>query len=247
MAPGAERILVWGAGGHGRVVADVVRAAGGTVAGFVDRDAARVGRPTAPGAPLVLLSEAELLRVLADGHPDGRGWDALALGIGDNRARLRAFAAAAGAPWPVLAHPSAVLSPSARLEAGTVVMPLAVLNADARVGRAAIVNTGAVVEHDCVVGDGAHLSPRCVLAGGARVGEGAWVGAGATVLPGVSVGPWAVVGAGAVVVRDVPGGTVVAGVPARPLVGASEDAPVRHNDPLDAHDFPRGSGPGSHR
>lgn len=239
MVPGAERVLVWGAGGHGRVVADVVRAAGGTVSGFVDRDAARVGRPAAPGAPPVLLSEADLLRLLADGQADG-AWDALALGIGDNRARLRAFAAAAGGPWPVVAHPSAVLSPSAGLQAGTVVMPLAALNADARVGRAVIVNTGAVVEHDCVVGDGAHLSPRCVLAGGARVGEGAWVGAGATVLPGVSVGPWAVVGAGAVVVRDVPGGTVVAGVPARPLLRASEDAPVRHNDPVDAHDLRRG-------
>lgn len=226
MATGAERrFLVWGAGGHGRVVADVVRATGGTVVGFVDGDPAKAGRPPVPGAPPVLLAEAELLRVLGGGQGAAGGWDALAPGIGDNRARLRAFGLAAGAAWPALVHPSAVLSPSASIGAGTVVMPRAVLNADARVGRAAIVNTGAIVEHDCVVGDGAHLSPGCVLAGGARVGEGAWVGAGAIVLPGVAVGPWAVVGAGAVVVRDVPGGTVVAGVPARPLSRGSEDAP----------------------
>lgn len=226
MATGAERrFLVWGAGGHGRVVADVVRAAGGTVLGFVDADPARVGRPPVPGAPPVLLAQADLLRVLERGQGMDARWDALAPGIGDNRARLRAFGRAAGAAWPALAHPSAVLSPSARVGEGTVVMPRAVLNADARVGRAAIVNTGAIVEHDCVVGDGAHLSPGCVLAGGARVGEGAWVGAGATVLPGIAIGPWAVVGAGAVVVRDVPGGTVVAGVPARPLSRGSEDAP----------------------
>lgn len=217
MARAPERFLVWGAGGHGRVVADVVRAAGGIVAGFADRDPSRVGHPAAPDAPLVLVGEEELLRVLAKTRGDGRAWDALALGIGDNRARLRAFGVAAEAAWPVLAHPSAVLSPSARVGAGTTVMPRAVLNAGARLGRAAVVNTGAIVEHDCEVGDGAHLSPGCVLAGAARVGEGAWVGAGATVLPGIAVGPWAVVGAGAVVVRDVPGGTVVAGVPARPL------------------------------
>jgi acetyltransferase EpsM len=193
------------------------------VAGFVDRDAARVGHPAAPGAPPVLLAEAELLRVLAEGGP--REWDALALGIGDNRARLDAFRRVPGDLWRVLAHPSAVLSPSAGVGAGTVVMPLAVLNANARVGSAVIVNTGAVVEHDCRVGNGAHLSPRCVLAGGARVGEGAWVGAGATVLPGICVGAWAMVGAGAVVVRDVPEGTVVVGVPARPRPRAGEDAP----------------------
>ncbi len=227
MAADAElRVLVWGAGGHGRVVADVVRAAGGTVVGFVDGDPGKVGRPPVPGAPPVLLAEADLLRVLGDGRAGDGGWNALAPGIGDNRARLRAFGLAQGAAWPALVHPSAVVSPSARTGEGTVVMPRAVLNADARVGRAAIVNTGAIVEHDCRVGDGAHLSPGCVLAGGARVGEGAWVGAGATVLPGVSVGPWAVVGAGAVVVRDVPGGTVVAGVPARPLFRGSEDAPT---------------------
>jgi sugar O-acyltransferase (sialic acid O-acetyltransferase NeuD family) len=226
VATGAERrFLVWGAGGHGRVVADVVRAAGGTVVGFVDADAAKVGHPPLPGAPVVLMAEAELLRVLGRGQGADGGWDALAPGIGDNRGRLRAFGLAAGAAWPSLIHPSAILSPSARVGEGTVVMPRAVLNADARVGRAAIVNTGAIVEHDCVVDDGAHLSPGCVLAGGARVGEGAWVGAGATVLPGVVVGPWAVVGAGAVVVRDVPGGTIVVGIPARPLSRGSEDAP----------------------
>jgi sugar O-acyltransferase (sialic acid O-acetyltransferase NeuD family) len=211
-----ERFLVWGAGGHGRVVADVVRAAGGTVSGFVDRDASRVGHPAAPGAPPVLLAEDDLPRALAMTAAE-RGWEALALGIGDNRARLRAFERAAGAAWPALAHPSSVRSPSAATGEGTVVMPLAVLNADARVGRAAIVNTGALVEHDCEVGDGAHLSPGCVLAGGARVDEGAWVGAGAVVLPGVRVGAWAVVGAGAVVARDVLPKTVVAGVPARLL------------------------------
>ncbi|HEX6911942.1 MAG TPA: hypothetical protein VF142_16175, partial [Longimicrobium sp.] len=110
MATGAERrFLVWGAGGHGRVVADVVRAAGGTVLGFVDADPARVGRPPVPGAPPVLLAQADLLRVLERGQGMDARWDALAPGIGDNRARLRAFGRAAGAAWPSLAHPSAVL------------------------------------------------------------------------------------------------------------------------------------------
>ena len=205
----AERFLVWGAGGHARVVADVVRAGGGVVVGFVDRDPGRVGSPVDPSGRVVA-SEAGLLA----GDAAGAEW--LALGIGDNRLR-QACLRRAPLELPARVHPSAWVSPSARIGAGTVVMPMAVVNACAVLGGAVIVNTAAVVEHDCELADAVHLSPGAVLTGGVRVGERSWIGAGATVLPHVRIGADAMVGAGAVVLRDVPDGATVVGNPARAL------------------------------
>lgn len=214
MVPPRSRVLVWGAGGHGRVVADLVRACGHVLAGFVDADRSKVGREV-KGGGRVVLDELDLLTRLGEGPLDGV--DAVALAIGDNRVRLDRLLRLGSTSAVHLVHPSAVVSPSADVGRGSVVFPLAVLNAGARAGEAVIVNTAAVVEHDCVLADGVHVSPRATLAGGVRVGARSWVGAGATVIQNVSIGTDVVVGAGAVVIRDVPDGCTVAGVPAAPL------------------------------
>jgi len=202
-----ERIYVYGASGHGKVVADALLTGGAVVAGFVDD-----GRATG-GAVLGLpvCGDGEWLRDQARDMGIG-----VALGIGDNLAR-RAVAArcvAWGLELVTAVHPSATVARSATLGAGVVVMAGAVVNPDARVGRGAIINTGAVVEHDVAVGDFAHLSPNASSGGAASVGDLAHLGLGATVLPGVRVGRFAVIGAGAVVLRDVPDGAVATGVPA---------------------------------
>lgn len=204
MAP----IVIWGASGHGRVVADAARRAGFAVRFFIDDAPARAGS-TVDGCPVVG-AEPGLARALAEGC-------ALGLGIGDNRARgrLHARAAAVGLACPPLVHPAAVIAGSAGIGDATVVAAGAILNPDARVAEGAIVNTGAIVEHDCQVGAFAHVSPGAVLTGGVEVGPFAWVGAGAVVLVGRRIGEGALVGAGAVVTHDVPAGAVVMGVPAR--------------------------------
>lgn len=220
VATKVDALLVWGGGGHGRVVADLVRASGFAVAGFVDRDPARLGETVDPGGGRVVATEELFLHEVAAGRCPNEA-EGITLAVGDNRARQECLRRVPGLFVPALVHPTAFVSPSARLGRGTVVLPLAAVNAAAHLGDAVIVNTAAVVEHDCVLGDAVHVSPGAVLAGGVRVGERSWVGAGAAVVRGVRVGRDVVVGAGAVVIRDVPDGTTVVGNPARPIQRSS--------------------------
>lgn len=112
-------------------------------------------------------------------------------------------------------HQSAVVSESAHIGEGTVVMANAVINPNASVGVNCIINTGAIVEHDCVIADHVHISTGVKLGGNVVVETGAHVGIGAAVRQGIRIGRSALVGAGAVVVEDVPDNKLVVGVPAR--------------------------------
>ncbi len=214
MDPRDRAFLIWGAGGHGKVVADLIRSAGGSVVGFVDRSEEKLDQVVDAAGACVVLTEDQLLESARVGSPLP-GDAALVPAIGDNRTRLNRLRHVASLLSAALVHPTAVVSTSARLGRGTVVFPTAVVNPDARIGRGVIINSGAVVEHDCRVGDGAHLSPNATLGGGARVGVGTWIGAGATVIQGVSVGDHTIVGAGATVIRDLEGHVTAVGTPVR--------------------------------
>lgn len=200
-------LLIIGASGHAKVLIDVARAVGwNCVAAF--------GK-SPDGAPCNGVDVADDDSQLPSFFE--RGVRHAAIGIGDNRVRLRLAGElrALGFGLPALVHPAACVSPSARIGEGTLVMPLSIINADARVGDAAIVNSGAIVEHDCVIGDGAHVAPNSVLGGGVMVGKGAFVGIGATVRPQGRIGDFAQLGAGAVAVHDIADSVLAVGVPAR--------------------------------
>lgn len=188
------------------MVAAAIRATGGVVAGFIDRAPAGSDQ----------IDEAAFIAALTSG---ALPFDAtrVALGIGDNRARLAAWKILGSSRCPSLVHRTAWVEPDVAIGSATVVLPYAVLHSRTRVGAAVIINTGAIVEHDCVVGDAVHVAPGAIVTGGVTVEDGAWIGAGAVVLPGLRIGVDAVVGAGAVVTRDVAAGVTVVGTPARSL------------------------------
>ena len=204
-----KQLLLWGAGGHAKVVLDcAVAARAFQDIAFIDD--APIGEFC--GHP-VLGTRALLAAVLRQGYSE------ILVSIGDNSIRAACFALALehGLAGAIIIHPSATVSPSASIAAGTVIMPGAIVNAGARIGRNCIVNTAAIIEHDCIIGDHVHISPGVALGGGVRIGAMAHLGLGAIALPGAAIGERAIVGAGSVVLKTVAPATTVVGVPARVL------------------------------
>lgn len=203
---GARSIVVYGGGGLGRSVIELIRGAGDfDVLAVVDDRLSPgddvLGVPVVGGAgALTALAAAGLQRAA---HAVG--------GIGrmSVRAQVADRIAAAGLALPPLVDRTASVSPSAQLGDGAQVHPGAHVQAGAVIGRNVLVNTGVIVAHDCRVGDHAHLAPGAILAGDVTVGAGTLVGMGVTVLLGVTVGAGCVIGNGAHLLADVPDGTRV--------------------------------------
>lgn len=209
------RLVMIGAGGHGRAVLEVLRDAGWPdPVGVLDDD------PSCPGLPgvphLGPLAHAATLRA---GGVEGAH---VALGDNARRRQLGEELRRLGFALPAFRHPSAVIARNAALGPGSVAMPRVVLGAMARVGAHVILNTGCIVEHDCVVEEGCHVAPGAVLGGGVALGAGAMVGILAGIRPGRRIGAGAVIGMGAAVLEDVPAAARMGGVPARPLGRAGE-------------------------
>jgi sugar O-acyltransferase (sialic acid O-acetyltransferase NeuD family) len=207
-----NKLIIWGAGGHGKVVLDVARAVGVfREAVFIDDSCVEPGGRFCDCELFPSSQRVELLKA--------RGFRFFIVAVGDNLIREQLFRQGINSELvPIsLIHPSAVVSAATFIGDGTVGMPRIVVNAGAVIGRNCILNTGAIVEHDCQVGDHVHLAPGTILGGGVTVEPFALVGLGAIALPGALIGKGAIVGAGAVVLDSVSPGAIATGVPAKAL------------------------------
>ena len=199
-----NKLIIIGAGGHGKVIADNAVKNGYSDIRFLDDHA--VG--TCLGFRIV--GSSNDIPHFDDGETD------FILGIGNNAVRKK-ISETFDVNWVTLIHPSATIGLDVTVEEGTVIMAGAVVNACSKIGKHCIINSGAVVEHDNVIGDYVHISPRAALGGTVSVGACSHVGIGATVKNNVDICDNCVIGAGAVVVKNICEGGTYVGVPARKI------------------------------
>lgn len=188
-----KNIVILGASGHAKVIADIVAANGDRVVAFLD-DAPQKNCP--PIQDYANYPDCEFI-----------------IGIGN--AMVREKLSFLPLRWYTAIHPSAVISPTAHIGIGSVVMPNAVINAGAKIGKHCIVNTGAIIEHECSIADFSHVSVGAKLGGAVKIGKGTWVGIGASVSNNICICEGCMIGAGAVVVKDITEKGTYVGVPAK--------------------------------
>lgn len=201
-----ESVVIIGAGGHGKVVADIVLKAGDHVQGFLDdnfeADEKFIGFP-------ILGRIDDFINFL-----NAR----FVIAIGNAQVRENIAEKLQGVSWYTAIHPKAVISEiDTLIGEGTVVMAEAVINAAAKIGKHCIINTGAIVEHDNYIEDFVHVSVGARLAGNVHIGKETWIGIGATVSNNISICEKCVIGAGAVVINNIDTSQTYVGVPAKSL------------------------------
>ncbi|MDO4499442.1 MAG: acetyltransferase [Coriobacteriaceae bacterium] len=203
-----NRLIIVGASGHGKVVADIAIRNGYKDIVFLDDD------DIAECAGLPVVGKTNSM--------NSNRWigDDFVVAIGDARARERIQSEIPGRVVTLI-HPDACISARAKIGEGSVVMAGAVINSDSIIGRGCIVNTGATIDHDCSVGDFVHVSVGAHVAGTVRIGDRTWIGIGSIVSNNVDVCCDCVIGAGAVVVSDIASSGTYIGLPAKRLRGGS--------------------------
>lgn len=201
----SKKVVIIGAGGHAKVIADIIIKSGDIVVGFLDdnleKDAIIIDNYKVIGKIddcLKLKQDNELYFIIA---------------IGDNITRKN-IAEKYNLNYYIAIHPTAVIGMQAQIENGTVIMANACINSNTKVGKHCIINTGAIVEHDNVIENYAHISPNATLCGTVQVGKYTHIGAGSTVKNNVIITNNCIIGAGAVVVKDINESGTYVGVPA---------------------------------
>lgn len=204
-----DNLLIIGASGHGKVVADI---------------ALKINK----WHTISFLDDNENIKSSLGKKVIGKCNDAvnyiethdIFVGIGNNsiRKKIQADLEKMGASIPVLVHPEAIIGTDVKIGIGTVVMAGAVINPSTKIGKGCIINTGSTIDHDNDIEDFVHISPGAHLAGSVKVGKGSWLGIGSVVSNNITITSECQVGAGAVVISDIRESGIYIGVPARKLV-----------------------------
>ena len=193
-----NKVCLYGASGHGKVIKDVAISMGTLVVAILD-DAPKSN----------FLHDTP---IVSSDKISNYSTNLFVVSVGDNQLRKNIVKRLPNS-FAKLIHRESIISSTVSILEGSVVMAGVKINSDVIIGKHVIVNTGAVIEHDCSLSDYVHVSPNATVTGNVHIGEGAHIGAGAIIIPNIKIGKWAIIGAGSVIIRDVPDYAVVAGNP----------------------------------
>lgn len=199
-----NKVIIIGASGHGKVVADIVRQSNDEIVGFLDD--AYTGTRDFYGSKIIGVSNDYIKFKDCS----------FIIAIGNNEIRKR-ISSKMNCKWYTGIHPTAVVSETATIGEGSVIMPNAVVNADAVIGKHSIVNSSAIVEHDCKVGDYSHIAPQSAVCGVTTLGSNTFLGAGGTVINVINCCDDVKLGAGAVVIKSINEKGTYVGVPCKKI------------------------------
>ena len=206
-----KNVVVIGAGGHGKVIADIIIKSQDNVYGFLD-DGVDIGTTIIKNKNIKVIGNVEDCKKIASENPDFE----FVIAIGNNEIR-KTFSEKYNLKYYKAIHPSAQIGLDVMVGEGTVVMANTAINSSTQIGQHCIINTGAIIEHDNVIEDYVHISPNATLCGTVKIGKLTHVGAGTVIKNNINICKNCIIGAGATIVKDIKEEGTYVGVPAKKI------------------------------
>lgn len=207
-------VIILGAGGHAKVIAEIVIKSGDNLIGFLaDDDNKQKGQEIYLGKKLIGTIDDCI------NYQDAY----FIIGIGDNNARKN-IANRLNLKWYTAIHPSAIIASDVKIGEGSVIMPIVVINPGTIIGKHCIINTSSSVDHDNIIEDYVHISPGAHLAGTVTIKEGTWICTGVTIINKITINKNNIIGAGAVVIKNIyDTDSIYAGVPIKKIISGDKN------------------------
>ena len=205
-----KKIIIIGASGHARVIADIIKESNDKLIGFLDDSQDKQGKIIYEDKKVLGTTDESVIEKYKDNY--------FIIGIGSNRVRKAIAQKYPNLKWYTAIHPCAVIGSDVSIDKGTTIMAGTVINIGSKIGKHCIINTGSTLDHDNVLEDYVHISPGSHLAGTVIIGEETWVCTGVTIINNITIGNNNIIGAGATVLKNIKesNGTYV-GVPVRKI------------------------------
>mgnify|MGYP004476406881 CR=1 FL=1 len=202
-----KRVIVFGAGGHAKVIADIIKKSNDELVGFLDDSTDIQGR--------TIYDDKKVLGYINKENISKCLNCCFIIGIGNNKVRKIISEKYPELEWYTAVHPNAVIADDVKIGQGTVVMAGTIINTGTVIGKHCIINTSSSIDHDNLLEDYVHVSPGAHLAGTVKIGECTWICAGATIINNISIDKNNIIGAGATVIRNIEeGNNTFVGTPA---------------------------------
>ncbi len=207
-----KEVVIIGAGGHAKVIADIIYKSGDIVLGFLD-DNKKIESNIIKEPKLNVIGTINDIYKMQEKNNSIN----FIIGIGDNKTRRIIAEKYSNINYYTAIHPTAQIGLDVEIEKGTTIMANTCINTSSKIGKHCIINTGSIIEHDNKIGDYVHISPNATLCGTVEIGENTHVGAGTTIKNNIKICDNCIIGAGATVVKDINECGTYVGIPVKKI------------------------------